>query len=233
MAADELIGASDLVVGRRRPLLRAVVLSIRPAESWFVMGRNGAGKSTLIYTLLGLLPALGGEIRQAEAIADRSAVGYVPQEQRFQQSLPVTVSEFVQLGLGQRGMRPAERGARAAAALAAMHVPELARCNAGELSLGQRRRVLVARALARRPALLVLDEPTANLDAAGAGRLGNDLEDLRAQAGLSMLHVCHDLELARRFATHVAIVDDGAVRTGAAAAMFADPAVVQALGASS
>lgn len=231
MSGDaDLIRAVGLVVGRRRPLLRDVSLGIRSGESWFVLGRNGAGKTTLLDTLLGLLPALGGEIHQAPAIADRSAVGYVPQEQRFQQSLPVTVSEFIRLGLGDRGTE-ADRRAREAAALEAMHVTELAAHNAGELSLGQRRRVLVARALARRPALLVLDEPTANLDALGAGQLGNDLEVLRRDAGLCMLHVCHDLALARRHATHVALVHAGGVRTGDAATVFADPATAAALGA--
>jgi len=225
----ELIGTAGLVVGRGRPLLRGVDLRIEPGQTWFMLGRNGAGKSTLIYTLLGLLPALGGEIRQAPAVRDRTAVGYVPQEQRFQQSLPVTVTEFVRLGLGDRGPAAA-RHARTAAALQAMGVEDLAPRNAGELSLGQRRRVLVARALARRPALLVLDEPTASLDAVSADQLGKDLDGLRRDDGLSLLVVSHDLGLARRYATHVALVAAGAVRTGAAADVFADPATAAALG---
>lgn len=231
MSTDgELIGASHLDVGRGRPLLRDVSLHILRQQSWFVLGRNGAGKTTLIYTLLGLLPALGGDIHMAPSIADRSAVGYVPQEQRFQQSLPVTVMEFLGLGLRHRGLDRAQRRTDAEAALAAMHIADLAHRNAGELSLGQRRRVLVARALARRPALLVLDEPTANLDAVGSTQLGRDLEDLRRDQGLSLLHVCHDHWLARRHATHVAFVDAGSVRTGEAEAMFADPATARALG---
>jgi ABC-type Mn2+/Zn2+ transport system ATPase subunit len=229
-AAAPLVAASGLAVGRGTPLLRAVALQLLPGQGWFLLGRNGAGKSTLIATLLGLLPPLAGSIHLAPAIADRSGVGYVPQEQRFPASLPMTVLEFVDLGLPPHLLSRRERRARADAALVAMHVADLRRRNAGELSLGQRRRVLVARALARRPQLLVLDEPTANLDPFGAGQLAADLERLRADDGLCLLHVCHDLDLARRRATHIALVADGAVRTGSAAAMFGDAALQRALG---
>lgn len=229
MSAGPLLAAEDIVAGRRRPLLRGVSLRLQPAQWWFLLGRNGAGKTTLIASLLGLLSPLGGRITMAPAIADRSGVGFVPQEQRFQQSLPVTVTEFVCLGLAA-GMGTAERAARSAAALVAMHIDDLARCDVGALSLGQRRRVLVARALARRPALLVLDEPTANLDPFTAGRLGADLERLRLDAGLCLLHACHDLDLARRYATHVALVAGGTLRTGPAAEMFADPTTSAELG---
>ena len=225
-----LIAPAGLCAGRRAPLLAGVSLQLRPGECWFLLGRNGAGKSTLIHTLLGLLPPLGGEIRQAAGVADRSAIGYVPQEQRFPASLPLTVLEFVELGLAGRALARGERRTRAAAALAAMHVAELAPRNSGQLSFGQRRRVLVARALARRPALLVLDEPTAGLDAFSAGQFAHDLEQLRGRQQLCLLHASHDLGLARRYATHVALVADGAVHTGAAAAMFADPTTDRVLG---
>jgi len=229
-APAALVDARAVAVGRGAPLLRAVSFELRPGECWFLLGRNGSGKSTLIHALLGLLPPLAGEIRRAAAIADRSGLGYVPQEQRFPASLPLTVREFVDLGLADRPLPRAERRARTAAALAAMHVADLAARNSSELSFGQRRRVLAARALARRPALLVLDEPTAGLDPFSSGQLARDLERQRAGAGLCMLHASHDLELARAFATHVALVADGGVRTGAAAAMFADPATGRVLG---
>lgn len=226
----QLIETQHLAVGRGTPLLRKVTLQLRPGECWFLLGRNGSGKSTLIHTLLGLLPPLAGTIRQAPAIADRSAVGYVPQEQRFPASLPLTVLEFVDLGLAGRAVRRDERRARTAAALGAMHVSDLAEHNSGQLSFGQRRRVLTARALARQPSLLVLDEPTAGLDAFSAGQLAHDLEQLREGRRLCMLHASHDLELARRYATHIALLADGEVRTGPAALVFADPTTRQVLG---
>jgi ABC-type Mn2+/Zn2+ transport system ATPase subunit len=82
------------------------------------------------------------------------------------------------------------------------------------LSLGQRRRVMVARALARTPRLLVLDEPCASLDPEAALRLVADLERLRRTDGLAIVHVTHELGLARATATHVAEVADGRVTTG-------------------
>lgn len=228
-----LIAAERLSVGRRSVLLRDVAMHVQRGECWFVLGRNGSGKTTLIDTLLGLLPPLAGQIRREPAIADRSAVGFVPQEQRFSSSLPLTVGEFVSLGLAQQRLARVERSQRVEAALLAMHVEKLVRRNSGQLSLGQRRRVLVARALARRPQLLILDEPTASLDAFGSGQLALDLERLRREEGLALLHVSHDLALARRYATHVALLVDDAVRTGPAAEVFADPVLDAALGARS
>ncbi|HLQ38787.1 MAG TPA: ATP-binding cassette domain-containing protein, partial [Planctomycetota bacterium] len=195
---------------------------------WFLLGPNGAGKTTLIATLLGLLPPLGGEVTRAPSIADRSGLGFVPQEQQFQVSLPLTVTEFVALGL-QQHMTAAERGARTAAALQRMHIDILARRDVRALSMGQRRRALVARALARQPRLMVLDEPTANLDPHSAMTLGRDLEALRADDGLCLLHASHDLDLARRFATHVALVVGSTLHTGVAAAMFEAPLLARTL----
>lgn len=226
----DLIRAEDLQVGRGTVLLRSVSLRLQAGECWFVLGRNGVGKSTLVQTMLGLLPPLGGVVHQGNAIADRSGLGYVPQEQRFPASLPLTVQEFVRLGLPEHALARREAKARTDAALAAMHILELRRRNSSDLSLGQRRRVLVARALARRPLLLVLDEPTANLDPFGAGQLGQDLERLRADQGICLLHVCHDLALAQRHGTHVALCANGKVKVGAAAAMFAAAETQQALG---
>lgn len=223
-----LLTARRLDVGRRTPLLRGVGLELRSGEGWFVLGANGSGKTTLLATLLGLLPPLGGTVEFAPSLQDRRRLGYVPQEQRFDPPLPCTAAEFVALGLPDR-CRRSEVRADVASALAAMQVEDLAARQVRALSLGQRRRVLVARALARRPRLLLLDEPTANLDGAGAARLAADLERLRADDGLCVVHVAHDLPLARAFATHVALVDGGGVVAGPAAAGLADPRLVSAL----
>lgn len=223
-----LLSVHDLVVGRRTPLLRVPRLEFRTGESWFVLGRNGGGKTTLLATLLGLLPALGGEIRFAPELADRRRLGYVPQEQRFDPPLPFTVEEFVALGLPD-SCRRAEVRAAVAGALAALGAADLAQRQVRELSLGQRRRALVARALVREPRLLLLDEPTANLDGRAAERLGADLERLRAGRGVCVVHVAHDLPLAQHFATHVALVADGEVFAGPAAERFADPRLHAAL----
>ncbi|MBZ0150063.1 MAG: ATP-binding cassette domain-containing protein, partial [Planctomycetes bacterium] len=105
-----LLVAHGLDAGRGRPLLRQVSLAFAAGECWFVLGPNGAGKSTLLATLCGLLPPCGGRLDLAPAIHDRSGLGFVPQELRFQPSLPMTVTEFVELGLEGAADRSNRRG---------------------------------------------------------------------------------------------------------------------------
>lgn len=211
-APPVLLGCEHLACGRGGTLLRDVTLQVHAGERWFVLGPNGAGKSTLVATLLGLLRARGGTVLPV-AGGDRQALGYVPQQQRFDAPLPITVAEFVGLGLLD-GERRTAAAAKVHAALLQLGIGELAERRVQQLSLGQQRRVLVARALARRPRLLVLDEPLANLDEDGAERLLGDLLRLSAHDGLALVLVAHDRALARRFATHVAVVADGSVRSG-------------------
>lgn len=218
-APPVLLGCERLACGRGGTLLGDVTLRVHAGERWFVLGPNGAGKSTLVATLLGLLRARGGSVRPV-AGGDRQALGYVPQQQRFDAPLPITVAEFVGLGLPD-GERRAAAAAKVHAALLQLGIGELAERRVQQLSLGQQRRVLVARALARRPRLLVLDEPLANLDEDGAERLLGDLARLCEHDGLALLLVAHDRALARRFATHVAVVAGGTVRSGPVAAMLA------------
>jgi zinc transport system ATP-binding protein len=216
-----LLAAERLDVGWRVPLLAGVSLTMQRGEGWFVLGRNGSGKTTLLATLLGLRPPLGGSVRLGSEVADRRRLGYVPQEQRFDPTLPCTVAEFVEVALPDRLSRGQSR-ACVLHALAAMQIEALAWKPVRALSFGQRRRVLVARALARQPLLLLLDEPTANLDAPTAAMLAKDLERLRREDELCVVHVSHDLSLAKQFATHVALVDGGTVIAGTAAPLFAD-----------
>jgi ABC-type Mn2+/Zn2+ transport system ATPase subunit len=218
-APPVLLGCERLACGRGRTLLRDVTLQVHAGERWFVLGPNGAGKSTLVATLLGLLRARGGSVLPV-AGGDRQALGYVPQQQRFDAPLPITVAEFVGLGLPD-GEPQAAVMAQVHAALQPLGIAELAERRVQQLSLGQQRRVLVARALARRPRLLVLDEPLANLDEDGAERLLGDLARWCEHDGMALVLVAHDRALARRFATHVALVADGAVVSGPAAAMLA------------
>lgn len=224
-----LLATSKLTVGRASPLLRDVSFAVEAGHWWFVLGDNGAGKTTLLLTLLGVLRARGGSIARAPNVADRTGLGYVPQDLRQPTSLPLTAREVVALGLYGLPLATSSIRTRCERALAALGISDLAGTDIGRLSLGQRRRVLVARALAREPALMVLDEPTANLDPAFARALCADLDRLRLATGMALLHVAHDLELAGHFATHVALVVDGVVRAGSAASLLpqATPGVVR------
>jgi ABC-type Mn2+/Zn2+ transport system ATPase subunit len=217
---DCLLGARGLACGHRRPVLRGVQFDVHAGEAWFVFGANGSGKTTLVQTLLGILPPLSGAVVPVCG-GDRSALGYVPQEQRGAVALPCTAAEAVAVGLGD-GVPRAQSAARVAAALEAVGIAALSRRDVRSLSVGQRRRVALARALVRRPRLLVLDEPTASLDAPSATRFVADLDRLRQVEGLATLHVSHDLGLARGYATHGAFVGDGRVVAGAIGAVLRD-----------
>ncbi len=211
MSRAALLTVHGLTVARRRVLLRDVTLQVLPGEHWCIVGRNGGGKTSLLGTLLGLLPPRAGRIELLPELADRRRIGFVPQEQDLLPALPCSVAEFVTAGCW--AARGAPTRAAVSAALSSMGIEDLARADVRRLSLGQRRRVWIARALSRDPVLLALDEPTASLDTPTAERLVADLRVFAAR-GVSLLHVTHDLDLAERTATHVAVVADGRVLAG-------------------
>lgn len=218
-----LVDARGVTAGYSTPLLSGIDLQLRAGESWFVVGRNGSGKSTLLATLLGVLKPLAGDVSHAAAIGDRSGIGYVAQDLAFAWPLPCTVAEFVDLG-AQAGVRRHTRRANTANALACLGLTEFARRDVRELSVGQRRRVAVARALARAPNLLVLDEPVAHVDAAIAAELVRELDALRATSRVCIVHATHDLGLVPRWASHVAIVANGRVLAAPRAVALASDA---------
>jgi ABC-type Mn2+/Zn2+ transport system ATPase subunit len=228
-AASLVLATEDLDLGYgRTPVLRGVRLELRAGEFWFVVGPNGAGKTTLLRALLGTLAPRSGRVTLDPSLQD--AIGFVPQRSAFRDTLPTTVAEFVLLGLAGLRTGHADARARLERALEQVGLRELERQDYRALSGGQRQRALVARALVRRPRLLMLDEPTAGLDWTSTGTLMRYLEQLRAVEGETLLFVSHDLQLAARFATHVAIVHAGRVEAGPAREMLSPERVALAYG---
>ena len=209
-------------------------LTIADGRTLAVLGRNGAGKSTALAALAGLTPLEAGRIELDGAVLDDPAEGrFVPPEQRsvgtvLQQPAlfpHLTVLDNVAFGLRTAGLSRAEARERAFGALATEGLADLAGRRPSGISGGQAARVALVRTLVRRPALLLLDEPLAAIDAelrpALRERIRADLDDF---AGSALL-VTHDVRDAEAFADEVAVVDGGRiVQRGPLAALRANPA---------
>lgn len=199
-------------------VIEDVSFSIAQGESICMVGPNGGGKTTLLKLILGLLKPDRGtiEVLGAPPRAARRRVGYMPQHLGFDPQFPMTVLDIVLMGrLGRPGLRGAlgwyDAADRRAAldALDAVGLRNAARQSFGTLSGGQRQRALVARALATQPDLLLLDEPTANIDVMAEAQLTDILRWLGRQ--LTILMVSHDLGLVGELAKKVICVNRRAV----------------------
>jgi zinc transport system ATP-binding protein len=204
-----LLRSVGLRVGHRgKALLPAIDLAVAPGEILLIAGRNGSGKTTFVNTLLGLLRPIGGSIERRAAL--RTA--YVPQVGAIDTAVPVRVGDLVGWGR-QRGwsfLRPFGTRADAIAvddALRDAGVADLRARRFGELSGGQRQKVLLARLLATQPELAVLDEPTAAMDTAAERIAFGRLHDLARERGLAALIVTHEVPVAARYADRIAFFD--------------------------
>ncbi|MBN1911541.1 MAG: ATP-binding cassette domain-containing protein [Pirellulales bacterium] len=182
------------------PVLEGVSFDVAVGEIVSVVGPNGGGKTTLLKLLLGLLRPASGRIRVLGQSPEqaRLRVGYMPQHSLHDLQFPVSVMDVVLMGrLGCRGAGrlpswySAEDRRAARAALEQVEMVSFARRSFAELSGGQRQRVLLARALCSQPELLLLDEPTANVDTVAETRLADVLRQLGRSK--TILMVSHDL----------------------------------------
>ncbi|MBP8297580.1 MAG: ABC transporter ATP-binding protein [Burkholderiales bacterium] len=236
---DELeIGVGTGTGGRT--LVRGLSLRMRPGEVWCVLGANGTGKSTLLHTLIGLHRATAGTIRLAGRPLDAWPVeaaarvrGFLPQF--IHDTFDASVLDIVLMGRHPHVSRwhwegDADRDA-ARAALAALGLAPLAERDITTLSGGERQRVAIAALLAQDPGILLLDEPINHLDLHHQIVVLQHLSELARDRGKAVLFSIHDLNLARRFATHALILQDGGlVRHGPAAAVMNAPVLSAAFG---
>lgn len=231
MENDIVLSSKGLSAGYGdRAVLRDVSIEIRRGEFWFLLGPNGVGKTTFLKTVLAELRPVTGEISLHGEFAGRDAIGFVPQRCDINPTLPTTVREFVLLGLVGVRAGAAERDERLSWALDKVALGGMADKDYWSLSGGQRQRALVARALARRPRLLIVDEPTSGLDlSAGYGFL-KSLVLLNRTERLTVLFVTHDLAVAARYASHIALFLDGRVEAGPAAGMLNGESLGRAYG---
>jgi zinc/manganese transport system ATP-binding protein len=205
----ELIRLERAVIGYRVPLLPPLDLAVRAGTTLGVLGPNGAGKSAMLKSMLGLLPLIAG--RRVLPMGRSPRVGYVPQRDKLDSSWPLSVLDVVLMGrtslLGAlKRFSPRDRQA-GRAALAEIGIEHLADRPLHALSGGQHQRVLIARAIAAEPELLVLDEPTSGMDPAAERVLLELVTRLKRAHNLSVVLVTHQLTAIPGFATEVALVD--------------------------
>lgn len=214
--------ARGLALGHgARTVVAGVELTVREGERWAILGRNGAGKSTFLHALVGEVAPRAGVLGLNRHLVLDDGIGLVPQRVELEAALPTTVREFAALGLVGSPLSGREKRARVARWLERLGLAVLAREDLRALSGGQRQRVLLARALVREPALLVLDEPTVALDAEAERDFLGEVEALGRERGQTLLLVTHDLAVARRCCSHAAWFAGGRVDAGPLAKVLA------------
>ena len=209
------IAALDFGYGRH-PVLSGINLRIDPGTTLGLIGPNGGGKTTLIRLLLGLLEPTAGRVRvaglpPAKAIARGDVIGYLPQNPPQSSRLPLSVRQVVRLGLaGKTGIL---RGYKredldfADSLIERVGVADMADRPVSALSGGELQRVYIARALAPRPRLLLLDEPTTGIDRGGQHRFIDFIQALKTQLGLTMVFVSHDLRAVSSISDRIACLN--------------------------
>ena len=191
-------------------VLEDVSLDIRPGDFIAMIGPNGGGKTTLLKLMLGLLRPNKGTIR---VLGDPTAkashhIGYVSQDVHINRSFPITAIDVVLMGKlepGRWAKNSVQDRTDALDALERMEIADCASSKIGELSGGQRPRVFIARALVTQPKVLLLDEPTASIDAKGQAEFYRLLKELNKD--ITILVVSHDLVAISTYVKSVACVN--------------------------
>lgn len=211
---DELLNFQNLSFSydNRCTVLDNISLSIPCGEFACVVGPNGGGKTTFLKLILGLLKPTKGIIKVLGKSPKkaRSLVGYVPQHAKFDASFPVCVLDVVLMGALEKsfwwGKYSKEQKEQAWEAMKEVQIDSLANNNFSELSGGQQQRVLIARALCSRPKLLLMDEPTANIDVYGTELFYELFEGINKKHSIIM--VSHDMGFVSKRVKSVICIRD-------------------------
>ena len=211
MANQEIVGFDDVSFSYNgHPAVEHVTFSVAHGDFVSMVGPNGGGKTTLVKLILGLLRPTKGTVRLFGAPPEetRHRAGYLPQHARLDPQFPATVMDVAlmgRLGLGSAfGPYGTEDKEAAKAALERVGLKDFENRRFSELSGGQRQRLLIARALACDPELLLMDEPTAHLDHAVEGQFHELLSELNKR--MTILVVSHDLAFVSEFVEKVICV---------------------------
>lgn len=193
------------------PIITDINLKIRDKEFLGIIGPNGGGKTTLLKVIIGLLAPAKGKILIGGKTPGRNQnnIGYVPQYSNFNRSYPITVNEVVAMGL--RSMHRItsklsdEEQSRIAQALNKVNLLSKKNEQIGHLSGGEQQRILIARALATDPDILILDEPTASIDAQTGNSIYELLTELNSEK--TIILVSHDIGAISRSVKRIACMN--------------------------
>jgi zinc transport system ATP-binding protein len=200
----------------RQPVLSGINLRIDPGTTLGLIGPNGGGKTTLMRLLLGALRPTAGSVRVAglapsRAIARGDLIGHLPQNPPMSSRLPLSVRQVVRLGLaGKTGVLRSYRRDDldfVESLLGRVGLADMADRPIAALSGGELQRAYIARALAPRPRLLLLDEPTTGIDRGGQHRFIDFIQSLKTSMGLTIVFVSHDLRAVSSISDRIACLN--------------------------
>ncbi len=193
-----ILDVKNLTIGYENDVvLNNISFALEEGDFVVIVGKNGAGKSTLIKGILGLIKIKSGEITLGNDL-NKNQIGYMPQEVNVDKNFPASVYEIVLSGrVNRMGYRPfynKEDKKRAEEVIDILKINDIKNKSFQELSGGQRQKVLLARSLCATDKLLILDEPSNNLDATSRGEFYNILEYLNKELNISIMMISHDNE---------------------------------------
>jgi zinc/manganese transport system ATP-binding protein len=216
-----LENVSTTYEGERRPSIKGVNLTLNESELLYVVGPNAAGKTTLLETINGLLPPSKGHVLVCSSDMRRHGrevrreIGYVPQDFMVDPGEPYTALDIVMMGrYGKIGVlqRPDEKDfEKTNEAMKLLGIDGLANRPMGKLSGGQQQKVMIARALAKDPKILLLDEPFSNLDPDSRERIPELIAQFHAQKGLTTIIVTHDVSRILKQCHRIVVINNGRI----------------------
>jgi zinc/manganese transport system ATP-binding protein len=212
---------STVYEGERRPAIRNVNLTLAKKELVYVVGPNASGKTTLLETINGLLPIFQGSISvfgldvATRGRLVRREIGYVPQDFMVEPGEPYTALDVVMMGrYGRIGVlnSPTDDDRESVVeAMTLLEIDQLAQRPMGKLSGGQQQKVMLARALAKEPKILLLDEPFSNLDPASREMIPLLVSRLHEEKELTTLIVTHDVHGLLEACRRVVVMNNGLI----------------------
>ncbi len=213
MKKDLALEVIDLWAGYGdQVVVEGVSFSLQKGRFLGIIGPNGAGKSTLFKAILGIIPKIKGEVRifgqDVDKVRDR--IGYVPQSVEVNPVVPITVEEIVSQGLIHGDFFPTlprNWRERVGEVLDLFGIRSLAGERYNSLSVGQKQRVLIARALVKGPEIVFLDEPTASVDELAEENLFYVLNRLKEERGLTLVMISHDIGVLSQFVDEIACLN--------------------------